>query len=59
MSSPKKQPCKVCDGSGQVREMLPDTLLDFYGDEVRQAKADGATIKTVFRCDHCHGTGAT
>jgi hypothetical protein len=49
--------CSECAGTGRVWLEMPDSLLVFYGDEARAERAAGATLKTVFRCDGCAGTG--
>jgi hypothetical protein len=54
----KDQPCSACDGTGSVWLEMLESLYDFYGEEeIRREIAEGAVIKTVFRCDECGGTG--
>ena len=55
MTSRRK--CQVCKGEGRVWLPLPAELLAFYDDEVKRWAAEGAEIKSLFRCDACDGSG--
>lgn len=42
--------CPRCDGTGRVWDIAGDQIAAFYGHA-------GGTMRTVFRCDDCHGEG--